>query len=126
VSDSKDIVFSGEAVSDGVRPTERSAAARPFTPEVEEKFRAQRTDLDAAYKIVDTIEKRKVPDDSVARFVAEGKLGGPGVADAAPSTKTPLASKSAATATAQPARTTSKGTTTTGKTGGATTAPWKR
>ncbi len=83
VSTDRKIVLSNQAVSSGVRATEQSAGARGFNPEVEGQFRATRTDLNEAYKIVDRIQATKYPEDGIARFMRDGKLS-EDVASAAP------------------------------------------
>ena len=66
---------SKEALADGVRPTEQSAAKRGFNEQVEKEYRASRADLDAAFKVLEGIQARKFPEESVAQFLRQGKLG---------------------------------------------------
>ena len=82
VSDDEDTVFSGEALAQGVQVSNSGEAGRGFNPEVEKKYRADRPRLNEVYPILDGIEKRVFPDDEIRRFLAEGRLGAPGVADA--------------------------------------------
>ena len=115
VSSDLKIELSGKTVADGgVRTTEQGAAARPFSPEVEKEFKAQRTDLNEAYKIVDRVQGLKWPDEQIVRFLKDGRLGGEAVADAAPAQ-----APAAEAASAAPSRAVA------GKDGRAT-PPWKR
>jgi hypothetical protein len=78
VSDDPKVVLSGEAVASGVRATEQSAAGRGFTPEIEREYRASRPQLDAAFKFLDSLEKKKHPEEEVVRFLTSGQLTGGG------------------------------------------------
>ncbi len=83
VSTDRKVVLSKEAVSGGVRATEQSAGGRGFNPEVEASYRASRAELDLAYKLLDRIQDRKFPEETVAQFMKDGKLGEQ-VAEASP------------------------------------------
>src|SRR5215831_18567584 len=60
----------------GVSQDEVALAGRGFSPEVEAKYRSGHPDLD--YSHVDKIEKTDVDGAQLARFVADGHLGGGG------------------------------------------------
>jgi hypothetical protein len=75
VSSDRKVVLSSEAIGSGVRATEQSAGARGFNPEVEARHRSSRSDLATAYRLVDRIQERKFPEERIAAFVREGKLG---------------------------------------------------
>jgi hypothetical protein len=89
VSADRKVVLSNEAVASGVRATEQSAGGRGFNPKVEESYRASRTELNAAYAIIDAIQAKKFPEEGVAKFMREGKLGEE-VADAGPDAVKPI------------------------------------
>jgi len=78
VTDNPDVVLSGQAVKSGVRATEQSAAKRGFTPEVEKEYRKDHPGLDGAFKLLDEIQKKKFPEESVVKFLEVGKLAGLG------------------------------------------------
>jgi hypothetical protein len=58
----------------GATADEVALAGRGFSKEVEEKYRSEHRDLDFSH--VDKIEALDVDTDAVARFAAEGKVGG--------------------------------------------------
>lgn len=75
VTEDEDVVLSGEAVASGVKPTEQSAAKRGFSPEVENEYRKENPDLEAAFKTLDDIVKGWVfPDDVMLKFIEAGQL----------------------------------------------------
>ena len=76
VTEDRDIVLSTSATARGVKATEQSAAGRGFTPEVEKKYREANPNLDGAFKFLDQVEKTKVPDDKILKFIEDGKLSG--------------------------------------------------
>jgi hypothetical protein len=60
--------------SGSVSEDEVALAGRGFSPEVEAKYRQGHPELDFSH--IDKIEKIDVDGDAVARFAAEGKIGG--------------------------------------------------
>ncbi|MBI4586858.1 MAG: SH3 domain-containing protein [Planctomycetes bacterium] len=75
VTDNPRVVLSSEAAASGVRATEQSAAGRGFTPEVEREYRKNNPNLEAAFKLLDQIEKKWVyPDETVLEFIRKGQL----------------------------------------------------
>lgn len=101
VSSDRKVVLSGQAVAGGIRATEQSAGARGFNPEVEARHRASRMDLAEAYRLVDRIQEQKFSEETIARFIREGKLGDPSATvvetgSAAGAAPTPTASRGAA------------------------------
>ncbi|MBI4601113.1 MAG: SH3 domain-containing protein [Planctomycetes bacterium] len=67
-------VPSTDEAARGTRATMQSAAKRGFNPEVEAKYRESNPDLNAAYKLLDEIEKRTLPEEKILRFLEQGKL----------------------------------------------------
>ncbi len=58
----------------GVSEDEVALAGRGFSPEVEAKYRSTHPDLDFSH--IDKIEKLDVDGGELAKFVADGKIGG--------------------------------------------------
>lgn len=75
VSKNKDVRLSGEGVRENYSATETSAARKGFNPQVEKEFRRTNPDLEAAFKALDAIQNRAVPDADVQSFLGEGGLG---------------------------------------------------
>ena len=76
VTDDRSLVLSSDASARGVRATEQSAAGRGFTPEVEKEYRKANPDLKPAFDFLDQVEKTKVPDETIIKFIEAGKLSG--------------------------------------------------
>ena len=58
----------------GATPDEVALAGRGFSKEVEAKYKSEHRDLDFSH--VDAIEKTDVDSEALAKFAAEGKVGG--------------------------------------------------
>ncbi|MFO1051793.1 MAG: hypothetical protein U1F36_06230 [Planctomycetota bacterium] len=75
VSDKADVRLSGEGIRENYSASEASAARKGFNPQVEKEYRASKPELEAAFKLVDRIQSRKVDEDKVRAFVDAGGLG---------------------------------------------------
>lgn len=74
VSAKVDVRLSGEGVRENYSASEASAARKGFNPQVEKEYRASNPDLDAAFRVVDRIQARKIVEDQVRQFLEAGGL----------------------------------------------------
>jgi uncharacterized protein YgiM (DUF1202 family) len=71
---SKRITASASATSASAK--EIALAGKGFSEEIEGTYRSDNKNLDAAYKIVDTVEATTVSDDVLQKFIVDGDLIG--------------------------------------------------
>jgi|SRR5688572_17182167 len=74
VSARKDVRLSGQGVREKYSVSEAEAARKGFNPQVEKAYRERNPNLDAAYRLVDQIQARTVPEAEIERFLREGRL----------------------------------------------------
>ncbi len=74
VTTKKDVRLSGDGIREKYSVSEAEAARKGFNPQVEQAYRAQNPDLEAAFKVVDRIQAVAVPEAEVERFLREGRL----------------------------------------------------
>ena len=74
VSRNKDVRLSGQGVRETYSTSETAAARKGFNPEVERSYRAGHPDLEKAFRLVDQLQAREVPEAEVRTFLVEGGL----------------------------------------------------
>ena len=74
VTKNKDVRLSGQGVRETYSTSETSAARKGFNPEVERSYRAGNPDLEKAFRLVDQLQAREVPEAEVRTFLVEGGL----------------------------------------------------
>jgi hypothetical protein len=74
VTDDPNVALSTDAEARGVRATEQSSARRGFSPEVEAKHRQNQPQLDAAFKLLDAIQGKVIPEGEVLKFMEQGQI----------------------------------------------------
>lgn len=58
----------------GASAKEQGAAAKGFTPQVEQQYKGQNPDLTAAYEEIDRMEKKRASESDVLKFLKEGGI----------------------------------------------------
>ncbi len=74
VSTNPDVRLSGEGVRETYSASETSAARKGFNPQVEKNYRTQNPNLEAAFRLVDKLQARAVPEADVRAFLVKGGL----------------------------------------------------
>lgn len=74
VSKNPDVRLSGEGVRENYSASETSAARKGFNPQVEKNYRDKNPNLDAAFRLVDKLQARAVPEAEVRTFLVDGGL----------------------------------------------------
>ena len=75
VTDKKDVRLSGVGVREVYTATEQSAARKGFNPQVEREYRDQNPNLEPAFRSVDEIQKKALPEAEIVEFLRAGRLG---------------------------------------------------
>jgi hypothetical protein len=74
VSANPDVRLSGQGVRETYSTTETSAARKGFNPQVEKQYRADNPSLDRAFRAIDALEARELPEQELRTFLADGGL----------------------------------------------------
>jgi hypothetical protein len=74
VSSNPDVRLSGEGVRENYSASETSAARKGFNPQVEKNYRSKNPDLEQAFRLVDTLQARAVPEATIRAFLVDGGL----------------------------------------------------
>lgn len=74
VSANPDVRLSGQGVRENYSTSETAAAKKGFNPQVEKNYRQNNPNLEAAFKLVDRLQERGVPEAELRTFLAEGGL----------------------------------------------------
>jgi hypothetical protein len=74
VSTNPDVRLSGQGVRETYSTTETSAARKGFNPQVEKQYRADNPSLDRAFRTIDALEARELPEAELRAFLADGGL----------------------------------------------------
>jgi hypothetical protein len=74
VSSKQDVQLSGEGVRETYSASETSAARKGFNPQVEEAYRKNKPNLEPAFRLVDELQARAVPEDQLRQFLIDGGL----------------------------------------------------
>jgi len=74
VSDKPDVRLSGEGVRENYTTSETAAARKGFNPQVEQAYRKEKPELEAAFRLVDRLQARSVPEDELHAFLVAGGL----------------------------------------------------
>ena len=74
VSANPDVRLSGQGVRETYSTTETSAARKGFNPQVEQQYRADNPNLDRAFRAIDALEARELPEADLRTFLADGGL----------------------------------------------------
>jgi hypothetical protein len=74
VSTNPDVRLSGEGVRETYSTSETAAAKKGFNPQVERQYRQNNPNLEQAFRLVDRLQTRSVPEADVRAFLAEGRL----------------------------------------------------
>lgn len=74
VSGNPDVRLSGQGVRETYSTSETAAARKGFNPQVERSYRGQNPDLDRAFRLVDALQARSVPEAEIAAFLRAGRL----------------------------------------------------
>lgn len=74
VSSNPEVRLSGEGVRENYSASEASAARKGFNPDVERDFRRQKPELEPAFRLVDRLQARAVPEDDLRAFLVAGGL----------------------------------------------------
>ena len=74
VSSKPEVRLSGEGVRESYSASETAAARKGFNPEVEKTYRTQKPELEPAFRLVDRLQAREVPEDVLRAFLVAGGL----------------------------------------------------
>ncbi len=74
VSTNPDVRLSGEGVRETYTASETSAARKGFNPQVEEAYRTSKPNLEPAFRLVDSLQARAVPEEELRAFLIAGDL----------------------------------------------------
>jgi uncharacterized protein YgiM (DUF1202 family) len=74
VTENKEVRLSGQGVREVYTASEQSAARKGFNPQVENEYRNQNPNLEPAFRQVDAILAKTIPDSELERFLGEGRL----------------------------------------------------
>jgi hypothetical protein len=74
VSTNPEVRLSGQGVRESYSTTETSAARKGFNPQVEKQYRADNPSLDRAFRAIDELEARELPEAELRAFLTEGGL----------------------------------------------------
>lgn len=74
VSSNPEVRLSGEGVRENYSASETAAARKGFNPEVEKTYRAQKPQLETAFRLVDKLQARAVTEDELRAFLVAGGL----------------------------------------------------
>ena len=74
VSSKPDVQLSGEGVRETYSASETAAARKGFNPEVEKSYRTSNPRLETAFRLVDRLQARAVPEDDLREFLVAGGL----------------------------------------------------
>jgi hypothetical protein len=74
VSTKPEVRLSGEGVRENYTASETAAARKGFNPEVEQAYRSQKPELEAAFRLVDRLQAREVSEDVLRAFLVAGGL----------------------------------------------------
>jgi len=68
----KHYVFSRANLASNVEASERTAGQKGFDKATEQSYRASKPELEAAFRLVDGLDARRVDETRVAKFIADG------------------------------------------------------
>ena len=74
VSQKADVRLSGQGMRENYSTSETAAAKKGFNPQVEQQYRDDNPNLEAAFKLVDKLQARSVTEDAIRAFLVEGRL----------------------------------------------------
>jgi hypothetical protein len=74
VSANPDVRLSGQGVRESYSTSETAAARKGFNPQVEREYRAGNPGLEAAFRTIDALEQRALPETELRAFLADGGL----------------------------------------------------
>ncbi len=74
VSDKPEVRLSGEGVRETYTASETAAARKGFNPAVEKTYRQKKPELEPAFRLVDRLQARAVPEDELRAFLVAGGL----------------------------------------------------
>lgn len=74
VSSKPEVRLSGEGVRESYSASETAAARKGFNPDVERAYRADKPQLESAFKLVDRLQAREVSDEVLRAFLVAGGL----------------------------------------------------
>lgn len=74
VSTNPDVRLSGQGVRETYSTSETAAARKGFNPQVEKNYRQNNPNLEQAFRLVDRIQERAVPEAELRAFLRDGRL----------------------------------------------------
>lgn len=74
VSSKPEVRLSGEGVRESYSAAETAAARKGFNPQVEKTYRTKKPELEPAFRLVDRLAAREVPEDVLRAFLVAGGL----------------------------------------------------
>ncbi len=74
VSSNPEVRLSGEGVRENYSASETAAARKGFNPQVEQAYRTKKPELAPAFRLVDRLQARTLPEDVLRAFLVAGGL----------------------------------------------------
>ena len=74
VTAKSDVRLSGQGVRESYSTSETAAAKKGFNPQVEKQYRQDNPNLEQAFKLVDALQARTVPEPELREFLVAGHL----------------------------------------------------
>ncbi len=74
VSTKPDVRLSGQGVRESYSTSETAAARKGFNPQVEKQYRQDNPNLERAFRTIDELQARELPEAELRAFLAEGGL----------------------------------------------------